>query len=112
MLFGQHFDGELPRNLNHVFLRQFGNGFNEKIGMFMFKNQNDGTTLTVKENSGQRTNEDEVELLEKEAQRRNGTVWEIETQKTGEQFEFLKAVRLRKDDRRKWNREMEINRES
>ena len=45
MLFGQHFDGELPRNLNHVFLRQFGNGFNKKIGMFMFKNQNDGATL-------------------------------------------------------------------
>ena len=30
MLFGQHFDGEPPRNLNHVFLRQFGNGFNKK----------------------------------------------------------------------------------
>ena len=46
MLFGQHFDGEPPRNLNHVFLRPFGNGFNKKIGMFMFKNQNDGATLT------------------------------------------------------------------
>ena len=46
MLFGQHFDGEPPRNLNHVFLRQFGNGFNKKIGMFMFKNQNDGATLS------------------------------------------------------------------
>ena len=45
MLFGQHFDGGPPRNLNHVFLRQFGNGFNKKIGMFMFKNQNDGATL-------------------------------------------------------------------
>ena len=45
MLFGQHFDGEPPRNLNHVFLRQFENGFNKKIGMFMFKNQNDGATL-------------------------------------------------------------------
>ena len=45
MLFGQHFDGEPPRNLNHVFLRQFGIGFNKKIGMFMFKNQNDGATL-------------------------------------------------------------------
>ena len=45
MLFGQHFDGEPPRNLNHVFLRQFGNGFNKKIGMFMFKNQNEGATL-------------------------------------------------------------------
>ena len=42
MLFGQHFEGELPRNLNDVFLRQFGNGFNKKTGMFMFKNQNDG----------------------------------------------------------------------
>ena len=47
MLFGQHFDGEPSRNLNHVFLRQFGNGFNKKIGMFMFKNQNDGATLTI-----------------------------------------------------------------
>ena len=46
MLFGQHFHGESPRNLNHVFLRQFENGFNKKIGMFMFKNQNAGTTLT------------------------------------------------------------------
>ena len=44
MLFGQHFEGEPPRNLNHVFLRQFGNGFNKKSGMFMFKNQNDGAT--------------------------------------------------------------------
>ena len=34
MLFGQHFDGEPPRNSNHVFLRQFENGFNKKIGMF------------------------------------------------------------------------------
>ena len=46
MLFGQRFDGEPPRNLNHVFLRQFENGFNKKIGMFMFKNQNDGATLS------------------------------------------------------------------
>ena len=49
MLFGQHFDGESPRNLNHVFLRPFENGSNtpnkKKIGMFMFKNQNDGATL-------------------------------------------------------------------
>ena len=45
MLFGQHFDGEPPRNLNHVILRQFENGFNKTIGMFMFKNQNDGATL-------------------------------------------------------------------
>ena len=48
MLFGQHFDGEPPRNLNHVSLPQFGNGFNKKIGMFMFKNQNDGATLTCR----------------------------------------------------------------
>ena len=47
MLFGQHFDGELPTNLNHVFLRQFENGFNKKVGMFMFKNQNDGATLSA-----------------------------------------------------------------
>ena len=47
MLFGQHFDGEAPRNLNHVFLRTFENGFNKKIGMFMFKNQNDGATLNL-----------------------------------------------------------------
>ena len=45
MLFGQHFDGELPRNLNHVFLRQSESGLNKKIGMFMFKNQNDRATL-------------------------------------------------------------------
>ena len=44
-LFGQHFDGEMPRNLNHVFLRPFEHGFNKKIGTFMFKNQNDGATL-------------------------------------------------------------------
>ena len=46
MLFGQHFDGEPPRNLYHVFLREFENDFNKKIGRFMFKNQNDGATLT------------------------------------------------------------------
>ena len=45
-LLGQHFDGGPPRNLNHVFLRQFENGFNKKIDMFMFKNQNDGATLS------------------------------------------------------------------
>ena len=45
MLFGQHFDGEVPRNLNHVFLRLFEHGFNKKIETFMFKNQNDGATL-------------------------------------------------------------------
>ena len=45
MLFGQHFDSEAPRNLNHVFLRTFENGFNKKIGMFMFQNHNDGATL-------------------------------------------------------------------
>ena len=44
MLFGQHFDGEPARNLNHVFLKQFENGFTKTIGMFMFKNQNDGVT--------------------------------------------------------------------
>ena len=47
MLFGQHFDGEPPRNLKQVFLKQFENGFKKKIGMFMFKNQNDGATLTI-----------------------------------------------------------------
>ena len=46
MLFGQHFDSEPPRNLNHVFLRQFESSFNKKIRMFMFKNQNDGATLS------------------------------------------------------------------
>ena len=30
MLFGQHFDGEVPRNLNHVFLRPFEHGFKKK----------------------------------------------------------------------------------
>ena len=29
MLFSQHFDGEGPRNLNHVFLRPFENGFSQ-----------------------------------------------------------------------------------
>ena len=47
MLFGQHFDGGPPRNFNHVFLRQFENGLIKKIGMFMFKNQNDGATLNL-----------------------------------------------------------------
>ena len=47
MLFGQHFDCEVPRNLNHVFLRPFEQGFNKKIGTFIFKNQNDGATLTA-----------------------------------------------------------------
>ena len=37
MLFGQHFDGEPPRNLNHVFLRQFGNGFNKKLACLCSK---------------------------------------------------------------------------
>ena len=45
MLFGQHFDCEPPRNLNHVFLRQFETVSTKKIGMFMFKSQNDGATL-------------------------------------------------------------------
>ena len=47
MLFGQHFDGEVPRNLNQVFLRPFEHGFNKKIGTFVFKNQNDGATLNT-----------------------------------------------------------------
>ena len=47
MLFGQHFDGELPQKLKHVFLRQFLNCCNKTIGTFMFKNQNDGATLRV-----------------------------------------------------------------
>ena len=47
MLFGQHFGGEPPRNLKYVFLTQFENGFNKTIGMFMFKNQNDGATLRI-----------------------------------------------------------------
>ena len=42
MLFGQHFDGELPRKLD---LRQFENSLNKQIGLFMFKNQNDVATL-------------------------------------------------------------------
>ena len=37
MLFGQHFDGEPPRNLKHVFLRQFGNGFNKKTACLCSK---------------------------------------------------------------------------
>ena len=49
MLFGQHFYGEPPRNLNHVFLRQFENGFNKRIGMITFKNQNDRATLIENE---------------------------------------------------------------
>ena len=32
--FGQHFDGEVPRNSNHIFLRLFEHGFNKKIGTF------------------------------------------------------------------------------
>ena len=44
MPFGQSFDDELPRNLNHVFLRPFENGLNNNFGMFMFENQNDGAT--------------------------------------------------------------------
>ena len=48
MLLGQHFDGEPPRNLNHVFLWQFENGFNQKNWhVYMFKNQNEGATLSV-----------------------------------------------------------------
>ena len=35
--FGQHFDGEPPRNLNHVFLRQFENGFNKKLACLCSK---------------------------------------------------------------------------
>ena len=45
MAFGQLYDCEAQRNLNHVFLRQFENGFNQKIGTFMFKNPNDEATL-------------------------------------------------------------------
>ena len=45
--FGHHFEGEAPRNLTHVFLRTFENGFNnvqqqqQKTGMFMVKYQKD-----------------------------------------------------------------------
>ena len=60
MLFGQHFDGEPPRNLNHVFLRQFGNGFNKKTGMFMFKNQNNGATLTREASATERHGNDRL----------------------------------------------------
>ena len=37
MLFGQHFDGEPPRNLNHIFLRQFENGFTKKMACLRSK---------------------------------------------------------------------------
>ena len=47
MLFGQHCDGEVPRNLNLIFLRPFEHGFKQKIGTLMFKNQNDGATLRL-----------------------------------------------------------------
>ena len=36
-LVGQHFDGEPPRNLNHVFLRQLENGFNKKMACLCSK---------------------------------------------------------------------------
>ena len=51
MLFGQHFDGELPRNLNHVFLRQFQNCSNKKIVTFMFKNHRDRATSRAPKNA-------------------------------------------------------------
>ena len=38
-LFGQHFDGELPQDLNHVLLRQFLNCCNKKISTFTVKSQ-------------------------------------------------------------------------
>ena len=44
MLFGQHFDGEVPRNLNHVFLRPFEH-LSTRNGTFMFKYQNNGANL-------------------------------------------------------------------
>ena len=37
MLFGQHFDSELPRNLNHVFLKQFQNCCNKKLARLCSK---------------------------------------------------------------------------
>ena len=37
MLFGQHFDGEPARDLNHVFLRQFENGFKKKLACLRSK---------------------------------------------------------------------------
>ena len=49
MLFGQQFDGQVPRNLNHIFLGPFEHGFNKIFGTFMFKNQNDGATLSAAE---------------------------------------------------------------
>ena len=39
MLFGQHFDGGPPRNLKHVFLRQFENGFNKKLACICSKSK-------------------------------------------------------------------------
>ena len=44
--FGQHFDSEPPKKVNHIFLRQFESGSNNKIGTFMLKNQSDRATLT------------------------------------------------------------------
>ena len=41
MLFGQHFDSEMPGTENHVFLtEQFGKKFQQKIS-FVLKNQSD-----------------------------------------------------------------------
>ena len=37
MQFGQHFDGEVPKKLNHVFLRPFEHGFNKKLGRLCSK---------------------------------------------------------------------------
>ena len=45
MLFGQHFDGEVPRNLNHVFLKPFWTWFQQKIGTFLFNNHNERASL-------------------------------------------------------------------
>ena len=44
MLFGQYFDGDPPRNLNHVFLSQFQNCSKKNIGTFIFKKQNGRAT--------------------------------------------------------------------
>ena len=78
MLFGQHFDGEPPRNLNHVFLRQFGNDFSKKIGMFMFKNENDGATLTKSGFDGSGWFNNSVEHLELFARKRKGKISKLE----------------------------------
>ena len=68
MLFGQHFDGKVPKNLNHGSLRPFEHGFNKKMGCLCSKikmtEPNKGRTVPLKTSSEERKNRSRIRRRE------------------------------------------------